>query len=149
MSDRPDRKAARLLVIDKDHRLLLFRFTPGDRPPFWATPGGALDPGESYADAARRELAEETGILAEPGESIDSRTSLFTTFDGVEVRAVERYFAIRVEAPTIDTSGHTALERSVMREHRWWGAEELAAMPECYYPADLPALLNMLRETTR
>ncbi|MBC2779011.1 NUDIX hydrolase [Parasphingopyxis marina] len=149
MNSRPDRKAARLLVIDRDNRLLLFRFTPGDRPPFWATPGGALDPGESYEDGARRELAEETGILAEPGESIDSRTSEFTTFDGIAVRAVERYFAIRVEAPSIDTSGHTALERDVMREHRWWYAEELAATAEHYYPADLPALLDMLRETTQ
>jgi ADP-ribose pyrophosphatase YjhB (NUDIX family) len=35
-----------------------------DDPPagrHWATPGGALNPGESYAAAASRELAEETG----------------------------------------------------------------------------------------
>ena len=37
----------------------------------WQTVTGSLEPGESHLDAARRELAEETGITAETGEFID------------------------------------------------------------------------------
>ena len=57
-----ERPSSRLLVIDPEGRLLLFRFAfktgalAGSV--FWATPGGGLDPGETYEDAARRELLD-------------------------------------------------------------------------------------------
>ena len=40
------------------------------RPPgegTWSLPGGRVEPGEHIADALRRELAEETGLLVKPG----------------------------------------------------------------------------------
>ncbi len=41
----------------------------------WTLPGGGLEPGEDPADAARREVEEETGYAVELGEliGIDSR----------------------------------------------------------------------------
>src|SRR6516225_2065639 len=58
----PQRRAGRVIVLDPDDRVLLLRYD--EEPPagrHWATPGGGLNPGESYAAAASRELAEETG----------------------------------------------------------------------------------------
>ena len=50
-------------VVDGQRRVLLFRFSPYDgRPPFWCTPGGKVDDGETYEQAARRELLEEVGL---------------------------------------------------------------------------------------
>ena len=86
---RAARPAARILLVDAQDRVLMFRFTPDDRPPLWCTPGGAVDPGESYAAAARRELWEEVGLDIDCGPEVAQRTIDFMTFDGVEVTADE------------------------------------------------------------
>jgi 8-oxo-dGTP diphosphatase len=139
------RPAARILLVDRDGRALLFRFVPGDdRAPFWCTPGGARDPGESYPAAARRELFEETGISADPGPEVAQRTVDFLTIERVEVTADERWFRVNVDAPDLDTAGHTDLERRVMTEWRWFARGEIAGWPEPIYPDDL---LQMLEAT--
>jgi len=47
-------------VRDADGRVLLARHVEGDR---WVLPGGTIEPGETPADAAIREVWEETGLL--------------------------------------------------------------------------------------
>ena len=55
------------LTYDPDGRLLLIR--RGNEPGrgLWSVPGGRLEPGETDAMALVREMAEETGLLVEPG----------------------------------------------------------------------------------
>lgn len=134
---RAERPAARIILLDGAGRVLLFRFDPDDRPPFWCTPGGAVEPGESYEAAARRELAEETGIDADPGAQIARRHVEFVTIEGVPVCADERYFLVRTDRNEIDTGSHTPLEQRVMTRWRWFAREELASHDERYYPEDL------------
>ena len=136
------RRAARLIVLDPHGRVLLFRYVVPDRPPFWVTTGGECDPGESFEDAARRELKEETGFVAEPGPQIVQMSPEFITVEGEPVRADERFFRVRVDSSEIDTSGHTELERKLMQEHRWFTREELADWPEYIYPPDLADFLD-------
>jgi 8-oxo-dGTP diphosphatase len=141
---RAARPAARILLVDGAGRVLLFRFTPGDRPPFWVTPGGALDPDETYEAAARRELREEVGLDLDCGPEVARRVVDFLTVEGVEVTADERYFRVDIDACEVDPAGHTDLERRVMQSWRWFTRADLAAHAEPVYPVDL---LQMLDQT--
>lgn len=59
------------VVADPRGRILLARRTRGrDLAGFWEFPGGKIDPGETAEQALVRELQEELGIQAEPGEPL-------------------------------------------------------------------------------
>src|SRR2546423_14844629 len=60
------RRAARVVVVDEQDRVLLVQGRDParpDLPSWWITTGGGRDDGEAAEDAARREGFEETGIL--------------------------------------------------------------------------------------
>ncbi len=139
------RRAARLIVIDPDLRALMFRYDVPGRDPFWVTAGGECEPGESFEDAARRELLEETGIIADPGPQIARMTPEFITVEGEPVQADERFFLVRVDETRIDTSRHTALEQALMTQHRWFTLEELEGWHEAVFPVELA---DMIRSQT-
>jgi 8-oxo-dGTP diphosphatase len=139
---RRNRPAARVLVIDRLDRVLLFRFTPPDRSPLWATPGGEVDRTESFDEAARRELLEETGIDVDPGPCIAKRESDFITFAGEPVHAVEQYFAVRVDECAITGNAHTPSEQAVMLSHRWWTIDEIENAAEPIFPSDLSSIIR-------
>lgn len=136
------RRAARIIVLDPDIRTLMFRYDVPGRPPFWVTAGGECEQGESFDDAARRELLEETGIIADPGREIARLTPEFVTVEGEPVKADERFYIIRVDEARIDTSRHTALEQALMTQHRWFTLAELDDWPEPVFPANLAAMIR-------
>ncbi|MCM0675041.1 NUDIX domain-containing protein [Micromonospora phytophila] len=141
------RRAARVLLVDAPGRVLLFSGSDPARPEhgrWWFTPGGGLDPGETYAEGAARELAEETGLRLEPsgfGAPVHTDVTEFP-FDGVWYRQEQEFFLVRVTAHEVDTAGFNEVERSSVAGHRWWAVAELAATDERYYPPDLPAVLT-------
>lgn len=62
--------AVAVVLLDGDRVLLVRR----GRPPaecLWSVPGGAVEPGETLAEAARRELQEETGLDCDLGPLVE------------------------------------------------------------------------------
>jgi 8-oxo-dGTP pyrophosphatase MutT (NUDIX family) len=143
------RRAARVLVLDAADRVLLLRGFDPARPDhrYWFTVGGGLDPGETAAEAAARELFEETGLRAAPadfGEPVWRDRTEFP-LDGVWYRQEQEFFVIRVDPFDVDFAGFNDLERRSVDAYRWWTLAELRATPERYYPPDLPDVLAGLR----
>jgi len=155
MESKPLRKraVARILVIDPDHRLLLFRFAFSRGAlagrSNWALPGGGIEPGETPEQAAIRELREETGIVvADVGASIGERSYKMRLPDGEVIAGHETCFVVRAAAGSeINRDGWTKLETEIIAEHRWWSVAELKATTETVYPVNLMAMLEQVGVT--
>lgn len=142
------RPSARLLLLDDAARVFLFQFRfslpNGLIQKFWASPGGGVKPGESFAEAAHRELLEETGMLADVGREVDRRVVNFTMPDGNDVEAEEVFFLVRCATNAFDYSRWTPLEKRILVDARWWTRQALRDTRDVVFPEGLADLLDRL-----
>lgn len=150
MSESPviERRAARVLVVDGAGRVLMLQgFDPADPGSrYWFTVGGGLESGESVAEAAVREIFEETGLrlsVEEVGTPVWDDVTEFP-FDGRRYRQEQTWFLVRVDALEVDRSGFDEIERATVSDVAWWSSGDFSAAAEPYYPPDLPLLLRRL-----
>ncbi len=140
------RRAGRVIVLDPEDRVLLFRYDDG--PPngrHWGTPGGGLDDGEDYASGALRELAEETGWTDVPlGAEVHERT-LTMGYEDAIVRQHERFFLARVKVARRSLGEVAAMHASDgIAAWRWWTLAEMDGTGEVIWPPGLAALIRSL-----
>ena len=62
------------IITDKDKILIALRNPVGDMGNRWEFPGGKVDPGETDEISIVREMREEFGVVAKPGEKITSNS---------------------------------------------------------------------------
>ena len=140
------RRAGRVVVLDPEDRVLLFRYDDG--PPngrHWCTPGGGLNDGEDYASGAQRELAEETGWLDVPiGAEVHERTLTMEYADAI-VRQHERFFLARIGTARRGLGEVAAMHASDgIAAWHWWTLPELDATDEVIWPPGLAGLIRGL-----
>nr|WP_218126671.1 NUDIX domain-containing protein [Glycomyces sambucus] len=114
-----------VLVMDEDRtRLLMLKQPPGKR---WSLPAGLLNRREQPVEGARRELAEETGIEADPAELAPARPNAVVHTNG---RWVDNVFRLVRDPETTEV---------IVDGHEVWDAG--------WHPVD--ALPEMTRATAK
>lgn len=142
------RESARVMLFDPTGRVLLIRcvaMRSDGEFAFWLTPGGEVEVGETPAQAAVRELQEELGLQL-------NVTPAYTEANRFEHQGVMRdnmdyVFTARCEAADPALRGVTAEEIALMKEVRWWTAEEVDTAEntgtERIFPVDLAVRMRV------
>jgi 8-oxo-dGTP pyrophosphatase MutT (NUDIX family) len=124
------------IIRDNEDRILLVHQRDTDS---WSTPGGAVDPNESPADAVAREVWEETGLDVEPTQilGVYSGPSTFIVYpNGHRTMYVNTVFECKVRSgllhlqsdETVNAGYVGSAELANYRVTRW--AEDL--LPKLY-----------------
>lgn len=130
-----------MVVIAPDGATFLFRYNDVEVGRHWAPPGGGVEPGETYREAARRELEEETGWSdLDLGDFLFAWEHDYTRWQE-PVRQYEELFS--AFGPRREPIGdlHDAHSSDKILEWRWWSPEELRATREEMWP---PALADLV-----
>ncbi len=142
-----ERDAVRVVLADASGRILLFHAMTPDRTPdgWWELPGGGIDPGESYLDAAVREIREETGLILDPGAVGPPAWRRDTTWISRGVRRLQHEVVVLAQVagdrPEITDGGRTREELEDYVAARWWELGEITRSEQRFYPGRLPELL--------
>lgn len=133
-----------MLVIDEQDRVLLLHSSGFVTPEseFFVTVGGGVDPGESAAEAAARELFEETGLRVDPGELGEPvGHTAGTWWLGYEDHV---FFHVRVERFTVDFAHLEASEIGELTGFAWLSVDEVREVDAGVFPVPVADLAKRL-----
>jgi 8-oxo-dGTP pyrophosphatase MutT (NUDIX family) len=121
------RTTARVIPVNAQGEALLMLSRDPAHPDvtYWCSFGGAVEEGETLAEAGARELHEETGLVvdaADLGEPFE-RGEVTFPYNGVVLVNDSTWFAVRLEADHSALRAHDEFEEIL--DYRWWSVEAL------------------------
>jgi 8-oxo-dGTP diphosphatase len=121
------------VVLVQDDAILLIRRGREPGIGLWAVPGGKVELGETLVEAARREIAEETGLEIEVGEVL-----------WVGEHISEFGHIVLIDFAGLIVGGQLAAGDDAM-EARWVALDEAESLP---LTDTMPSLVAVLRART-
>lgn len=107
------------IILEKDGQILLQHRKDND---VWGIPGGVMEPGETFMEAALRETWEETGLKAE-------NLSLFGLYSGnegyAEYQNGDKVFSVQVIFHTTSFAGKLIQDALESLEHQFFSRDSL------------------------
>lgn len=127
---------AGVILLDQENRILLQLRTDNNH---WGLTGGSLELGETFEEAAARELKEETGLIAKS-------LTLFNLFSGKEFHYIypngDEVYNVVSSYICKDWEGELKIDHEEVKELRFFSPDSL---PEHINPADLPILNEFIK----
>ncbi len=140
------RKSSRAIVLNKQNQIFLFCYTFdffAEKESIWITPGGALEEGESFEEALKREVYEELGMkLTEEVPYVFYRTPLYELKNGETVRSEERFYLVYCDEESFSCVGWSESETKRMTAGKWWSAKEIKRSGEKFFSEDVVGMLE-------
>jgi 8-oxo-dGTP pyrophosphatase MutT (NUDIX family) len=136
-----------LSFLTASGRVLLFRHAGIKAKAFWAPPGGGLEDGETFEQAALREARVELGLTCFTLKRVWERLTDFVYVDH-PVHQCEWFFLIEGELPTISSDVAKIHRQEGILETRWWTTAEIESTTEAMFPEELASELRKLSSST-
>lgn len=119
-------RPAAIAIVPHNGKVLLVRRANPPDPGRWGFPGGKIEPGETFMDAAIRELAEETTVRAEARQALDA----FDVIVRDESGALKfHYVLVAVLCRYIDGAPQAGDD---VHEAGWFAPADIATQPEIF-----------------
>jgi 8-oxo-dGTP pyrophosphatase MutT (NUDIX family) len=138
------RPGARVLLFGPRGSVLLLHASIATRPDFWLCPGGGVEPGETWEQAAHREVREEAGLSITLGPRVWFRRHVYND-GGRDYDLFELYFMGWCASEQVTPRK----QDSYIRGHRWWSMNELLASDAEFTPRRLKELILPLARGER
>lgn len=143
------RRASRVVLLNGAGEVFLLhaRDLHDDSRRWWLTCGGGAEMGETPEQTAARELAEETGLVCEPGELLGPLATRRAVMEFSErtLHQDEVFFGLQCE-DEIDLADAvwTEVEKASIVGARWWTRDELRATSATVHPPRLIELMDLV-----
>jgi len=118
MTGKPFALCVRLILFDNQGHILVLKRSSSSKtnPAKWELPGGKIDAGETFDEALKREILEETGF-----------TVVVHSAAGTAMQETEDFRVVRLVMIGSILSGGLSISKE-HTEYRWVGLPELASL---------------------